>query len=70
MTVINPQQYQLREERTERTFLAYRSQKTSLERLAEDIWRMDLLQSGQALDDAMDSTMIGDSVQPNDQGNK
>ena len=70
MTVINPQQYQLREERTERTFLAYWSQKTSLERLTEDIWRMDLLQSGQALDDAMDSTMIGDSVQPNDQGNK
>ena len=41
MAVINPQQYQLWEERMGRIFVAHQSrlQKTSFERLVEDGWR-------------------------------
>ena len=65
MQMVNPQQYQLREERTGRLFLAHRSRirKMTLERLAEGGRRTVLLRPGQPLDDAMDSTVMEDPVQ-------
>ena len=64
--MMNPQQYQLREERTGRMFLAHRSRmrKTTLERLVEDRRWTVLLRPGLPLEDAMDSTVMEDPVQP------
>ena len=68
MQMVNPQQYQLREERTGREFLAHRSRmrKTTLEKLVEDGRRTVLLRLGLPLEDAMDSTVMEDPVQQED----
>ena len=72
MAVINPQQYQLREERTGRIFLAHRSRlrKTSLEKLAEDGQRTVLLRPGKPLDSAMDSTVMGEDLPHDSRSNE
>ena len=72
MAVINPQQYQLQEERTGWIFIAQRSRlrKTSFERLAEDGRRTVLLRPGRPLDSAMDFTVMGEDLPHDSRSNE
>merc|ERR1711973_842496 len=67
--MMNPQQYELEELRSGRKFLAHRSRmrKTTLEQLAEDERRTVLLRPGLPLEDAMDSTVMEEPMQQEDQ---
>ena len=67
--MMNPQQYRLKEVRSGREFLAHRSRmrKTTLEQLAEDGRRTVPLRPGLPLEDAMDSTVMEEPTQQEDQ---
>merc|ERR1711951_347729 len=67
--MVNPQQYRLRENRSGRKFLAHRSRmrKTTLEQLAEDGRRTVLLRPGLPLEDVVDSTVMEEPTQQEDQ---